>query len=157
TRAGCNAGACHGALAGKGGMKLSLRGFDPDSDWFVLTRQANARRADLTKPAESLMLQKATRAMPHGGGTRFTEDSPHYKTVLGWLKAGAPGPKADDATLERIEVFPPAILVDPKNPKDAKNNFRVIVRAVYSDDTSEDVTRLARFGSSEELVARVNE
>ena len=29
TRAGCNAGSCHGALAGKGGFKLSLRGFDP--------------------------------------------------------------------------------------------------------------------------------
>jgi hypothetical protein len=154
TRAGCNAGACHGALAGKGGMKLSLRGFDPDSDWFVLTRQALARRGDLTKPADSLMLQKATRAMPHGGGTRFLEDSPHYKTVLTWLKAGAPGPTDDDATLDRLDVFPPAILVAPK---DAKSTFRVVVRATYSDGTTEDVTRLARFGSSEELVARVSE
>src|SRR5205085_4438635 len=25
TRLGCNSGACHGALAGKGGLKLSLR------------------------------------------------------------------------------------------------------------------------------------
>ena len=31
TRAGCNSGACHGALAGKGGLKLSLRGYDPES------------------------------------------------------------------------------------------------------------------------------
>src|SRR6185312_1221312 len=37
TRAGCNSGACHGALAGKGGLKLSLRGYDPESDYFVLT------------------------------------------------------------------------------------------------------------------------
>src|SRR5262249_27875724 len=37
TSAGCNSGACHGALAGKGGMKLSLRGYDPESDHFVLT------------------------------------------------------------------------------------------------------------------------
>jgi hypothetical protein len=154
TRAGCNAGACHGALAGKGGMKLSLRGFDPESDWFVLTRQAAARRTDLGNPADSLMLKKATRAVPHGGGTRFIEDSPHYKVVLDWLKSGAPAPKADDATLERLEVFPPAILV---HPSATKNAFRVVVRAVYSDGTAEDVTRWARFGSSEELVARVNE
>ena len=40
TKAGCNSGACHGALAGKGGLKLSLRGYDPDADHFVLTRQA---------------------------------------------------------------------------------------------------------------------
>jgi hypothetical protein len=154
TRAGCNAGACHGALAGKGGFKLSLRGFDPDTDLFVLTRQALGRRVDLTKPTDSLALKKATRTVPHGGGTRFTEDSPHYKVMLDWLASGAPGPKADDAALERLEVFPPAILVKPES---AKGNFRVIVRATYSDGTSEDVTRWARFGSSEELVARVNE
>lgn len=154
TRTGCNAGACHGALAGKGGLKLSLRGFDPESDWFVLTRQTTARRADLANPAESLFLKKATRAVPHGGGTRFTEDSPHYKLLLTWLQAGAPGPKADGAALARLEVFPPAILVNPKEPK---NTFRVVVRATYSDGAQEDVTRWARFGSSEELVARVSE
>jgi hypothetical protein len=154
TRAGCNAGACHGALAGKGGFKLSLRGYDPETDWFVLTRQALGRRVDLTKPIDSLALKKATRAVPHGGGTRFTEDSVHYAVLQKWIAGGAPGPKADDAHVEKLEVFPPAILVDPKNPK---VTFRAIVRAVYSDGTSEDVTRWARFGSSEELVARVNE
>ncbi|MBM3982756.1 MAG: DUF1553 domain-containing protein [Planctomycetes bacterium] len=154
TRAGCNAGACHGALAGKGGMKLSLRGFDPETDWFVLTRQALGRRADLNDPAESLTLKKATRTVPHGGGTRMVGDSVYYAVVHDWMKAGAPGPKADDATLERLDVFPPAILVDPKA---AKGSFRTLVRAVYSDGTTEDVTRWARFGSSEELVARVSE
>jgi hypothetical protein len=154
TRAGCNAGACHGALAGKGGMKLSLRGYDPDSDWFVLTRQAGARRADLSKPEDSLALKKAVRAVPHGGGTRFTEDSEHYRVFLDWLRAGALGPRADDATLERIDVFPRAILIDPKGQK---GTYRAIVRATYSDGTVEDVTRWARFGSSEELVARVTE
>ena len=33
-KAGCNSGACHGALAGKKGFKLSLRGYDPDGDYF---------------------------------------------------------------------------------------------------------------------------
>src|SRR5947209_6340714 len=70
TRNGCNSGACHGALAGKGGMKLSLRGYDPEADHFVLTRQALSRRIDLSDPAGSLMLKKATRTVPHGGGTR---------------------------------------------------------------------------------------
>jgi hypothetical protein len=52
TRAGCNSGACHGALAGKGGLKLSLRGYDPAADHFVLTRQALGRRVDRVEPAQ---------------------------------------------------------------------------------------------------------
>ena len=46
TKIGCNSGACHGALAGKGGLKLSLRGYAPEPDHFVLTRQALGRRVD---------------------------------------------------------------------------------------------------------------
>src|SRR5262245_29191020 len=67
TRVGCNSGACHGALAGKGGLKLSLRGYDPESDHFVLTRQALGRRVDRQEPARSLMLTKPTFAVKHGG------------------------------------------------------------------------------------------
>jgi hypothetical protein len=151
TRLGCNSGACHGALAGKGGLKLSLRGFDPDSDWFVLTRQALGRRVDLTKPADSLMLKKAARLVPHGGGTRFTEGDENYNLVLDWIKAGAPGPKDTDPRLERIEVSPAAAILRPKD------KLRVTAKALYSNGHTEDVTRWARFGSSEELVAGVSE
>ncbi len=40
TKTGCNMGACHGAAAGKNGFKLTLRGYDPDADYNVLTREA---------------------------------------------------------------------------------------------------------------------
>jgi len=151
TRAGCNSGSCHGALAGKGGMKLSLRGFDPESDHFVLTRQALARRVDLTGPADSLMLRKAAKLMPHGGGTRFVEGDDTYRMVLDWIASGARGPKKSDARLTGIEVYPSTALLKPKD------SIRTVVRAVYSDGTLEDVTRWAKFSSSEELVAGVNE
>lgn len=151
TRAGCNSGACHGALAGKGGMKLSLRGFDPESDHFVLTRQALGRRVDLTKPADSLMLRKAAKLMPHGGGTRFVEGDDTYRMILDWITTGARGPTETDLELTGIEVYPRSALLKPKDA------IRAIVRAVYSDGTVEDVTRWARFTSSEELVAGVDE
>ena len=32
TKVGCNQGACHGALSGKSGFKMTLRGYDPDLD-----------------------------------------------------------------------------------------------------------------------------
>jgi hypothetical protein len=151
TRAGCNSGACHGALAGKGGFKLSLRGYDPDADHFTLTRQAQARRVDGQRPEQSLFLLKATRTLPHGGGTRFDTESDHYRLLRRWVEAGAPGPRSGDPTLERIEVYPRAALLKPKD------TLRVLVRAVYSDGAVADVTRLAKFLSSEEQVATVDE
>ncbi|HEV3383975.1 MAG TPA: DUF1553 domain-containing protein [Gemmata sp.] len=151
TKLGCNSGACHGALAGKGGFKLSLRGFDPDSDWFVMTRQAQARRIDLSKPSESLLLKKTTRTLPHGGGKRIVEGDDHYALLIDWIKGGAAGPLESDSRIVGIEVFPKAALLKPKD------NLHVVVRASYSDGSSEDVTRWTRFGSSEELVAAVTE
>ena len=44
TKVGCNSGACHGALAGKNGFKLTLRGYDPELDYQVLTREGLCRR-----------------------------------------------------------------------------------------------------------------
>ena len=71
SRAACNSGACHGALAGKGGLKLSLRGYDPDSDHDVLTRQAHGRRVVAGSPADSLVLLKPTVQVGHGGGEQI--------------------------------------------------------------------------------------
>ncbi|MGL6097203.1 MAG: DUF1553 domain-containing protein [Fimbriiglobus sp.] len=151
TRAGCNMGACHGALAGKGGFRLSLRAYDPDADFFTITRQASARRTDSAKPEESLLLAKAVRALPHGGGTRFDDDSEHYRVLRDWIAAGAPGPSRSDAVVSGIEVFPKAALLA------SGDKLRVIVRATYSDGTTRDVTHLAKFVSSELGVAAVDE
>src|SRR3982751_4846922 len=67
TKAGCNQGACHGALAGKNGFKLTLRGYDPDVDYDTLTRVSVGRRLSMAEPASSLILLKPTAAIPHGG------------------------------------------------------------------------------------------
>jgi hypothetical protein len=150
TRAGCNSGACHGALAGKGGLKLSLRGYDPTADHFVLTRQALGRRVDRTEPARSLVLLKPTRAVPHGGGQKIEPGSFDYHVLADWIAAGAPGPRADDPRIQRLEVLPAAAVLKPKD------HLQIVVRARYSDGHSEDVTRWAKFNSSEDLVATVN-
>ena len=57
-KVGCNSGACHGALAGKGGFKLSLRGYDPMADYVAIARQTRGRRIELSDPGRSLILAK---------------------------------------------------------------------------------------------------
>ncbi len=150
TKQGCNSGACHGALAGKGGLKLSLRGFDPEADHFVLTRQAKARRVDLRNPSASLLLQKPTTAIEHGGGLKLPVDSKEFRVLADWIATGAPGPKKNDARIERLEVFPKEAVLKPKD------KLQLVVRAWYSDGSSLDVTRWARFSSTGDLVAGVD-
>src|SRR5262245_32083075 len=150
TRAGCNSGACHGALAGKGGMKLSLRGYDPESDHFVLTRQALGRRVDTVEPAKSLLLRKPTLAVSHGGGQRLEVGSLDYQMLADWIATGAGPPRPDTPRIQRLEVFPDGAVLKPKD------KLQLIVRAWYSDGHSEDVTRWAKFSSSEDLVAAVD-
>jgi hypothetical protein len=150
TKIGCNSGACHGALAGKGGLKLSLRGYAPAADHFVLTRQAQGRRVNKLEPAKSLMLLKPTLALSHGGGQKIEVDGPDYQILSDWIASGAPAPRETDATIRRLEVFPPAAVLKPKD------KLQVLVRAWYSDGHAEDVTRWAKFNSSEDLVATVD-
>jgi hypothetical protein len=151
TRIGCNSGACHGALAGKGGLKLSLRGYAPLADHFVLTRQAGGRRVNRLEPSHSLMLRKPTLTVSHGGGLRLEVGSPDYQLLADWIASGCPGPRGDDPTIQRLEVFPHEAVLKPKD------RLQVIVRAWYSDGHSADVTRWAKFGSTEDLVAGVDD
>src|SRR6184192_3090527 len=89
SRAGCNQGVCHGNLNGKGGFKLSLRGFDPDFDLASITRDTLGRRIDRHRPEVSLILQKPTGQVPHEGGVRFGIGSPEYDILQRWIVAGA--------------------------------------------------------------------
>jgi hypothetical protein len=150
SKAGCNSGACHGALAGKKGFKLSLGAFDPVADYFYITRQARARRVVLSDPGRSLVLTKPSGAVPHKGGLRFTVDSPEYRVIAEWIAAGAPAPQESDARLSRLEILPPASVLKTG----AKQ--QLIVRAHYTDGHAEDVTRWAKFTSSNESVASVS-
>jgi hypothetical protein len=92
SKAGCNAGTCHGNLNGKGGFKLSLRGQDARFDYHSLVLASRGRRINAPAPARSLFLQKATGGIAHRGGIRFGTDSPEYQLLESWLRHGADGP-----------------------------------------------------------------
>jgi hypothetical protein len=151
TKMGCNQGACHGALAGKNGFKLSLRGYDPEADYDTLTRSSVGRRVSLTDPASSLIVAKPSFAIPHGGGKRFAKDSLEYRVIEEWIAADAPPPSANDVQIRGLEVFPAAAVLAPEAEQ------QIVVRAKYSDGHSEDVTRWVKFSSSNEGAAIVDD
>ena len=84
-QAGCNQGTCHGSARGKDGFALSLFGFDKRGDYFRLTQELIGRRINMAVPEESLLLLKATGAVPHTGGQRFKKESQPYKTLRTWI------------------------------------------------------------------------
>jgi uncharacterized protein DUF1553/uncharacterized protein DUF1549 len=151
TKTGCNSGACHGAAAGKNGFKLTLRGYDPETDYLTLTRQAAGRRTNLQEPARSLLLTKPTRAVPHMGGKRFEVGSPEYAVIASWIAAGAPPPRETDARIQKLEVTPATRTLGDGQ------QVQLAVRARFSDGKVEDVTRWARFTSGDETVAAVDD
>jgi hypothetical protein len=150
TKVGCNSGPCHGAAAGKNGFKLTLRGYDPETDYYTLTHQSLARRTDRMEPAKSLMLLKPTLAIPHGGGRRFLSDSPEYKVISGWIAQGMPAPEESDARVTAIQVQPREASLRPGSEQ------QLVVTALFSDGHTEDVTRWAKYDSGDEGVATVD-
>jgi hypothetical protein len=151
TKMGCNSGACHGAAAGKNGFKLTLRGYDPETDYYTLTHQALARRTERMEPAKSLILLKPTLTIPHGGGRRFPVGSPEYKVISGWIAQGMPAPQESDARVTAIQVLPSEASLRPGAEQ------QLLVTAVFSDGHKEDVTRWAKYDSGDEGVATVDD
>jgi hypothetical protein len=138
SKAGCNQGACHGNQNGKNGFRLSLRGDDPAFDFDSLTRDTLGRRVNPQQPAESLLLLKATAMIPHEGGKRFGVDSPEYAIVARWIAEGLQADPPHAPVLKQIEVTPrEEIVVEPAD------HLQLQVRALFSDGSTRDVTRLA--------------
>ena len=150
-KAGCNAGACHGAASGQNGFKLSLRGFDNEGDFLTLTHQALGRRVIPSDPGRSLMLLKPTGAVPHKGGKRFEIDSIDYRVLSQWIAAGTPGPKDSDPRIQNIEILPEQVLLEPGA------NQQLLVRATFSDGHTADVTHWAKFNAANASVAQVDD
>jgi len=139
SRAGCNGGACHGSPQGKNGFRLSLRGFDADLDYNNLVKEQGGRRINRQSPTESLILQKGSGQMPHGGGVLFNAKDEAYRTIARWIAEGSAD--SPPPMLTRLEV---------NADGDATSATRKLTaKAHFADGSSKDVTALAVFTSSD--------
>jgi hypothetical protein len=146
SKAGCNAGTCHGNKNGKGGFKLSLRGQDPGTDYKILTHDYSGRRVDVFTPSKSLILLKPITEIAHEGGQRFKTNSIEYDLLDRWIAQGLKSDLASAPKLEKIEVSPSAsVLIEPAT------NLQLHVVAKYSNQTERDVTSLAVYDTSNPL------
>ncbi len=150
-RFGCSAGACHGAAAGQGGFKLSLRGYDDEGDYNTITKSAQGRRICLEEPARSLILLKATKTIAHKGGERFKQGSPEYAILADWIAHGCPEPGKADARIVRIEISPAHAVSKPNQTQPLK------VTAFFDDGRQEDVTRWTKYTAGNTAVATVDD
>jgi hypothetical protein len=110
TKAGCNAGACHGAAVGRGGFKLSLYGGDPESDYRSMVLELEGRRVNLAKPDESLIVLKATESIEHGGGNHLDYDGAGAKLLMQWIREGAE--RSQKRRLKKFLVSPQIFVAD---------------------------------------------
>ena len=144
SRAGCSQGACHGSPQGKGGFRLSLRGFDPDLDIQTLTREGKSRRTNPFRPDQSLILLKGTVQLPHRGGLRFQTADPIYQTLRSWIAAGCLDRK-DARTLTNLEVLPNHRTLHTESPQQ-----QLLALAHFSDGSVEDVSSHAVFSTQQD-------
>ena len=102
TRAGCNAGACHGKARGQNGFQLSLLGFDPDFDYHAITHEARGRRVFPAAPEQQPAAAQGRAAqVPHGGGKRLADgDADVRRRSAAGSPPARPRTPADAPTLD---------------------------------------------------------
>lgn len=138
TKAGCNAGACHGAAIGRGGFKLSLYGGNPKADHSAIVHQLEGRRINLAKPERSLLLLKPTNYMPHGGNERFAMESDSAALLKRWIAEGAN--RIGKRALVKLTVVPKTKIL---NSTGSTANLKTVAK--FNDGSKADVTEWTVF------------
>jgi hypothetical protein len=150
SQAGCNMGACHGTPTGKGGFRLSLRGYLPDQDFSVLSHEVGGRRINPIDPKTSLILRKPLGEVPHEGGLRLARNSKSYEFLQDWITEGAKDDPGAPAAL-RLEMLPESRVL-----LGAADAQQVVVRLHGAGGTLRDVTPICYYDSSNPSIAEVD-
>jgi len=150
SRAGCNAGPCHGSANGKNGFKLSLRGYDPAFDYQALINDLGGRRFNRVRVDESLMLQKPLGDVPHEGRQAIQPGSTAHQLLRDWIAQGARF-EAPSARATNLTVLPGRVEIDLPGRRQ-----KFVILAHYNDGTTRDVTDDALLSSNNEEIALVH-
>ncbi|MDQ6705655.1 MAG: DUF1553 domain-containing protein [Acidobacteriota bacterium] len=142
TMSGCAGANCHGSIRGQRGFKLSLFGYEPKLDYEAITG-GDGHRINRKEPEKSELLQKPTTEIPHGGGFRFPTDSLQYRTLVEWLRQGAPYDANDTVRVTSLSVYPEERVLTAPN-----QTQQLVAIARYSDGSVRDMTNLVQYTSN---------
>ena len=136
-RLGCSAVQCHGTAAGKGGLKFSLFGAEPQADYAAIVKDAKhpwVKPRDETSASSALV--KALLGQPqHQAQWKLTQDSPEIRLLATWIAQGAKWQNDKAPQLKSLEILPARMVM-------SKGNDRTFqVKAVFWDGSSRNVTR----------------
>lgn len=147
TKAGCNAGSCHGAALGRGGFRLSLLGYNPDVDHDSLVQEFEGRRVNTSRPEISLALRKAIGGLDHEGGPRLAPEGEGYRIVRAWIAGGAQ---------RGVGRSPRSLQVEPVASTLTATGLSVPLKVIaqYDNGLSEDVTRWAVYTPADPAAIR---
>lgn len=151
SKAGCNAGPCHGSAKGKNGFKLSLRGYDPEYDYQTLINDLGGRRLNRVRVDESLMLQKPLGDVPHEGRQAIRPGSESHQRLRQWIAEGARY-EQPSARATNLTVLPATVAIDLPG-----RHQKFVILAHYTDGSTRDVTDDAMLSSNNEEIAVVKD
>ena len=149
TKAGCNTGACHGAAVGRGGLKLSLYGGDPDTDFRSIVLDLEGRRVNYAEVDESLIVRKPTESMEHGGGERLELGGEGAELLLRWIRQGTPRTRGKQ--LAGFDVSPKSHVASGVD-----QTLQLSATAQFSDGSQADVTRWTVFTAEDSSAVEID-
>lgn len=164
-RRGCAASECHAGVKGRGGFKLSLDAMYPEKDYRWIKQGGNYQvlvaepegpmvpRVNIEQPDKSLLLLKPTKSVPHHGGNLIQVGSNDYRTILDWVRRGAPYDEAgaEELRATKISINPSEVFLT----QGATQQLLIIADLV--DGRQEDWTGRARYKSDNPDVIEVDQ
>lgn len=152
SKMGCSSNSCHGALNGQSGFKLSLFGYDAVADYDAVVKHSDGRRINRAEPEKSLILQKPSFDVSHGGGKLMEKTALEYATLLQWVRDGTPMGDNGGAKLLSVQVLPGGLRV----VENLSDRQQIAAVGAYSDGSRADLTEKVRYTSSDEAIATVS-
>ncbi len=133
-RLGCSSVQCHGTAAGRGGLKFSLFGAEPQADYAAIVKDPKHTWVKPRDNSPSALVKALVEQPQHQARWKLAWDSPEVCLLKTWIAQGARWKDEKAPQLKSIEMLPARVVMTKGQAQTLQ------VKAVFSDGSSRDVT-----------------